>query len=64
MPSLKKKTQQNNDEEETADIDFGATFNPADAKDDDFEMEDKYDLDMDATSWQGKKGQAGTRTKS
>jgi len=54
MPDLKKKTDS---DEESADIDFGASFDPADAKDEDFE------LDLDSSRFQGKKGQAGTRTK-
>lgn len=38
-------------------LDLGDTFEVAEAKDKDF------DLDLDAAKFQGKKGQAGTRTK-
>lgn len=38
-------------------LDVGETFQVANAKDKDF------DLDLDAAKFQGKKGQAGTRTK-
>jgi len=57
MPDLKKKNESDSDEESTT-IDVGASFGPEDAKDEDFE------LDMDSSRFQGKKGQAGTRTKS
>lgn len=52
---LKKKTKQQKDTEVTLDV--GDTFEVAQAKDKDF------DLDLDAAKFQGKKGQAGTRTK-
>lgn len=38
-------------------LELGDTFEVAEAKDKDF------DLDLDAAKFQGKKGQAGTRTK-
>jgi len=52
---LKKKAKT----EKTAEVklELGDTFEVATAKDKDF------DLDLDAAKFQGKKGQAGTRTK-
>jgi ankyrin repeat protein len=52
---LKKKTKQEKNVE--VKLDLGDTFDVANAKDKDF------DLDLDAAKFQGKKGQAGTRTK-
>ncbi|HVL47439.1 MAG TPA: hypothetical protein VM889_02680 [Candidatus Thermoplasmatota archaeon] len=52
---LKKKTKQEKATE--VKLDIGDTFEVANAKDKDF------DLDLDAAKFQGKKGQAGTRTK-
>lgn len=52
---LKKKSKS----EKTTEVklDIGETFEVANAKEKDF------DLDLDAAKFQGKKGQAGTRTK-
>ena len=52
---LKKKSKQ--DKSVEVKLDIGETFEVAEAKDKDF------DLDLDAAKFQGKKGQAGTRTK-
>ena len=52
---LKKKSKQEKGVE--VKLDLGDTFEVAEAKDKDF------DLDLDAAKFQGKKGQAGTRTK-
>lgn len=52
---LKKKKQQK--EEKPVTFDVGESFSPAEAKEHDFE------LDLDSAIFQGKKGQAGTRTK-
>lgn len=52
---LKKKAKQEKGAE--VKLDLGDTFEIAEAKDKDF------DLDLDAAKFQGKKGQAGTRTK-
>lgn len=52
---LKKKTKQEKNNE--VKLDVGDTFDVSTAKDKDF------DLDLDAAKFQGKKGQAGTRTK-
>ena len=52
---LKKKAKQEKGAE--VKLDVGDTFDVATAKDKDF------DLDLDAAKFQGKKGQAGTRTK-
>ncbi len=52
---LKKKAKQEKNTEMK--LDLGDTFDVANAKDKDF------DLDLDAAKFQGKKGQAGTRTK-
>jgi hypothetical protein len=52
---LKKKAKQEKGAE--VKLDVGDTFEIAEAKDKDF------DLDLDAAKFQGKKGQAGTRTK-
>lgn len=52
---LKKKAKQEKGVE--VKLDVGDTFEVATAKDKDF------DLDLDAAKFQGKKGQAGTRTK-
>lgn len=43
--------------QEVAPLDVAETFDPAQAKDKDF------DLDIDAARFQGKKGQAGSRSK-
>jgi hypothetical protein len=53
---LKKKDKQ--DEEDSVDLDVGDSFHVSEAKDEDF------DLDLDSARFQGKKGQAGTRTRS
>lgn len=55
-PKLKKRAQQK--PEISLDSELIEFFSPASAKDKDF------DLDLDAARFQGKKGQAGTRTKS
>jgi hypothetical protein len=52
---LKKKSKTEKSTE--VKLDVGDTFEVATAKDKDF------DLDLDAAKFQGKKGQAGTRTK-
>jgi hypothetical protein len=52
---LKKKAKSEKSTE--VKLDVGDTFEVATAKDKDF------DLDLDAAKFQGKKGQAGTRTK-
>jgi hypothetical protein len=52
---LKKKSKAEKASE--VKLDLGDTFEVATAKDKDF------DLDLDAAKFQGKKGQAGTRTK-
>ncbi|HVL87552.1 MAG TPA: hypothetical protein VM681_06060 [Candidatus Thermoplasmatota archaeon] len=52
---LKKKTKQAKKTEVKFEV--GEEFEAASAKDKDF------DLDLDAARFQGKKGQAGTRTK-
>jgi hypothetical protein len=52
---LKKKAKSEKSSE--VKLDLGDTFEVATAKDKDF------DLDLDAAKFQGKKGQAGTRTK-
>jgi hypothetical protein len=52
---LKKKAKTEKSTE--VKLDVGDTFEVATAKDKDF------DLDLDAAKFQGKKGQAGTRTK-
>ncbi|HWG91252.1 MAG TPA: hypothetical protein VNZ52_10440 [Candidatus Thermoplasmatota archaeon] len=52
---LKKKSKQ--DTKVELKLDIGETFDVANAKEKDF------DLDLDASKFQGKKGQAGTRTK-
>jgi len=51
---LKRKAKK---EDAEVKLDVGDTFEVAEAKDKDF------DLDLDAAKFQGKKGQAGTRTK-
>lgn len=50
---LKKRGPKN----DTSNLELGDAFDVAEAKDKDF------DLDLDAAKFQGKKGQAGTRTK-
>jgi hypothetical protein len=56
MPAkLKKKTKREKKAEVKFDV--GEAFEVANSKDKDF------DLDLDAARFQGKKGQAGTRTK-
>ncbi len=57
MSNLKKKDKQKEEDEEV-DLDVGDSFDVSDAKDEDFE------LDLDSARFQGKKGQAGTRTRS
>lgn len=58
MPQLQEREPATEeDQEETIEFDLGDTFDVEEAKDDDFE------LDMDAAEFQGKKGQAGTRSK-
>jgi hypothetical protein len=52
---LKKKAK--TDKAAEVKLELGDTFEVATAKDKDF------DLDLDAAKFQGKKGQAGTRTK-
>lgn len=52
---LKKKSKAEKASE--VKLELGDTFDVATAKDKDF------DLDLDAAKFQGKKGQAGTRTK-
>lgn len=54
-PKVKAKKRQKVDT--VIKLDDEDMFNPANAKDKDF------DLDLDAAKFQGKKGQAGTRTK-
>lgn len=60
-PKLKKKDASRNKEKTDSDDDVvdlnidDALGSPADAKDTDF------DLDLDASTYQGKKGQAGNR---
>jgi hypothetical protein len=54
---LKKKAKQEKGTE--VKLDIAETFDVANAKEDDFAS----DLSMDAAKFQGKKGQAGTRTK-
>lgn len=59
MPDLKlkEKSDTSNDEESESVLDIEATFDVAEEKDSDF------DLNMDSTRFRGKKGQAGSRTK-
>ncbi len=52
---LKKKSKKKDDDD--VKLDLGSSFDVSDAKDEDF------DLDLDSARFQGKKGQAGTRTK-
>jgi len=53
----KRKLAKRQKTEATQVIDIAETFDVANAKEKDF------DLDLDAAKFQGKKGQAGTRTK-
>lgn len=66
-PALKEKTRNNEQDcESVVELDIEASFSPTDAKEDDFEdieVEEEPELDLDASQFQGKKGQAGTRTK-
>ena len=56
--ALELKEKQESQQGEEEELDFGATFDTEDAKDEDF------DLNLDSARFQGKKGQAGTRTRS
>lgn len=58
MPALKKKRKTKEDKEADVTFDLGKTFDVDESK-----MED-FDLDLDASVYRGKKGQAGTRRKS
>lgn len=58
MPKKKlKKKKKDEDEDSEVEFDLGESFEPAEGKMDDF------DLDLDASQFRGKKGQAGTRRK-
>lgn len=58
MPQKKlKKKDKDQDEEDEVEFDLGESFEPAEDKMDDF------DLDLDSAQFRGKKGQAGTRRK-
>lgn len=57
MTERKLKKRQKKDEGKLVSFDVGESFSPAEAKEEDFE------LDLDSAIFQGKKGQAGTRTK-
>jgi hypothetical protein len=60
----KKKEKQDSDD----DVDLGdlvdESFLEEDEQYDEVEEDEQYDLDLDAGRFQGKKGQAGTRTRS
>ncbi|MGQ0536765.1 MAG: hypothetical protein ACT4PT_11935 [Methanobacteriota archaeon] len=58
MPEKRLKKRGKKKADEKVSFDVGETFSPADAREEDF------DLDLDSAIYQGKKGQAGTRTKS
>ena len=53
----KRKLRPKQKSEAATVLDIAETFSPANAKEKDF------DLDIGCANWQGKKGQAGTRTK-
>lgn len=55
---VRPKRKQRQVKKEEVKLDLTESFDPANAKDKDF------DLDLDAARFQGKKGQAGTRNKS
>ena len=57
MTQRKLKKKAKSEKATEVKLELGDTFEPAVAKDKDF------DLDLDAAKFQGKKGQAGTRTK-
>lgn len=57
MAAQKKARKPRQEKSNKVKIDTDEAFSPANAKDKDF------DLDLDAARFQGKKGQAGTRTK-
>lgn len=57
MTQRKLKKKAKSDKTAEVKLELGDTFEVATAKDKDF------DLDLDAAKFQGKKGQAGTRTK-
>lgn len=57
MTQRKLKKKSKSEKANEVKLDLGDTFDVATAKDKDF------DLDLDAAKFQGKKGQAGTRTK-
>ena len=57
MTNRKLKKKAKSEKSTEVKLDVGDTFEVATAKDKDF------DLDLDAAKFQGKKGQAGTRTK-
>lgn len=57
MTDQQLKKRRKKEKEEKIEFDLGESFDVEDAKDEDF------DLDLDAAKFQGKKGQAGTRTK-
>lgn len=57
MAKLQKKDTQQEEEDEVDLLEF------ADGVDADEELDEDYDLDLDSANFQGKKGQAGTRTR-
>lgn len=57
MTQRKLKKKAKTEKANEVKLELGDTFDVATAKDKDF------DLDLDAAKFQGKKGQAGTRTK-
>lgn len=57
MTQRKLKKKAKSEKANEVKLELGDTFDVATAKDKDF------DLDLDAAKFQGKKGQAGTRTK-
>jgi hypothetical protein len=58
MTETKLKKKQKKDKKSEVKFDVGESFDAASAKEKDF------DLDLEASRFQGKKGQAGTRSKS
>lgn len=55
MPTITKQKKARQDKG-TVELDLSASFDVADAKEEDF------DLDIEHSQYKGKKGQAGTRT--
>lgn len=56
MPQKKLKKRDKNEEDDAeVEFDLGETFDAAEDKEDDFE------LDLDSANYRGKKGQSGTR---